>query len=330
MAATVTPLTLGPDSTMTPFEPGDVLVGCTLLDDPDDDHAGRGRIMQFDEDLRLKGELYTTGGRHLVGGLAFDPQGLLWAFNDLCVLHVDARTGRQLPLSDRFLPRVYRSASFAPDGSIWLGEHMCAKDPPPGIEKLTTIRFPRVPGDGVLGYGRLYKYAPDWTFVRDFAVDLCPELTGFKGVTHSTLHPGGGFITYTAETSKRIMRFDIVDERQMPDLVRYPGEDIRDGNWAIALRYLPDGRLLVTRGRTLDLLDERGRVLRTYELDGYGWAEIALGRKPGEVLLANIWTGIVCRLDLESGSITGTIDTGMKAPKRSVAGVAQFPGLAAC
>ena len=313
-------------STMTPFAPGDILVGCTMLNDPTDDHAGPGRILQFDEAMRPKGELYTQGGGHLVGGLAFDGKGMLWAFNDLCVLHVDSKTGRQLPLSDKFLPRVYRSASFAPDGTIYLGEHMKAKDPPPGIERLTTIKFPRVPGDNVLGYGRLYKYAPDWTFMKAWDVDLCPELTGFKGVTHSTLHPGGRFVTYTAETSKRIMRWDVVDGCQLPDLVKYPGDDIRDGNWAIALRYLPDGRLLVTRGRTMDLLDEQGRVLRTYELEGYGWAEIALCRDARQVLLANIWTGMVWKFDLETGRCIGEIDTGMRAPKRSVAGIAQYFG----
>lgn len=315
-----------PESTATPFAPGDILLGCTLLNDPTDDHAGLGRILQYDADMRLKGELYTEGGEHLVGGLAFDRRGILWAFNDLSVIHVDPSTARQLPLSDRFLPRVYRSASFAADGSVFLGEHMLAKEPPPGIGKLTTIRFPRVPPDNVLGYGMIYRYDADWNFVQAWDVEHCPELTGFKGVTHQTLHPSGRFITYTAETSKRIMRFDVVAERQMPDLVRYPGDDLRDGNWAIALRYLPDATLLVTRGKTMDLLDEAGQVLRTYELEGYGWAEIALCRNPRHVLLANIWTGLVWKLDLDSGRPVGVIDTGMKAPKRAVAGVAEFPG----
>jgi hypothetical protein len=313
-------------STMQPFEPGDIFLGCTLLNDPTDDHAGAGRILQFDADLKPKGELYTEGGNHLVGGLSFAPDGVLWAFNDLSVIHVDPRTGRQLPLSGKFLPRVYRSASFGPDGSVYLGEHMLAKDPPKGIEKLTTTKFPRIPGDNVLGYGMIYKYDASWNLVKAWDVDHCPELTGFKGVTHSTLHPSGEYITYTAETGKRIMRFDVVREQQMPDLVRYPGDDIRDGNWAIAVRYLPDGRLLVTRGKTMDLLDEDGKLLRTYELEGYGWAEIAVGRSPQEVLLANIWTGLAWRYDLDRGECTGVIDTGMKAPRRSLAGIAQYPG----
>ena len=315
------------ESTMQPFAPGDIFLGLTDLNDPTDDHAGDGRIVQYDAGFQKKGELWTEGGHHLVGGLAFDRKGLLWAFNDLSVIHVDPKTGRQLPLSAKFLPRVYRSANFTADGNVYLGEHMLAKDPPPGIEKLTTIKFPRLPDTGWLGHGKIYKYDRDWNLVRQYDVDHAKELTGFKGVTHSTLHPGERFITYTAETSKRIMRFDIDNEKQMLDLVQYPGENMRDGNWAIALRYLPDGRLLVTRGKTMDLLDEQGQVLRTYDLgEGYGWAETALCRDGRHVLLANIWTGIAAKLDLETGAFVATLDTGFKAPRRSLAGIAEYPG----
>ena len=40
-----------PASTLKPFAPGDVFVGATLLNNPADDHAGAGRILQFDADL---------------------------------------------------------------------------------------------------------------------------------------------------------------------------------------------------------------------------------------------------------------------------------------
>lgn len=315
------------DDVLQPFAPGDIFLGLTDLNDPTDDHAGRGRILQYDEQMRLKGTLWTTGGAHLVGGLSFDRSGVLWAFNDLSVIHVDPKSGRQLPLSDKFLPRVHRSANFAADGTVYLGEHMLAKDPPPGIEKRTTIKFPRTPDTGVLGHGNIYQYDREWNLRQIFDVEHCPEPTGFKGVTHSTLHPSDRFITYMAETSKRVMRFDVVRGQQMEDLVRYPGTEITDGVWGIALRYLPDGKLLVTRGKTMDLLDEQGRVLREYELgDGYGWAEIAVCRDPRFVLLANIWTGIAAKLDLASGDVVGMIDTGYSAPRRSLAGIAEFPG----
>ncbi len=41
-------------STLQPFSPGDVFVGSTVLDGADDDHAGRGRILQYDAQLRKK------------------------------------------------------------------------------------------------------------------------------------------------------------------------------------------------------------------------------------------------------------------------------------
>ena len=82
------------ESTLQPFAPGDVFLGLTDLNNPDDDHAGDGRIVQYDKDLNQKGELWTEGGGHLVGGLEFDSNGLLWAFNDLAVIHVDPKTGR--------------------------------------------------------------------------------------------------------------------------------------------------------------------------------------------------------------------------------------------
>jgi hypothetical protein len=312
---------------MKPFVAGDILIGLTELNDPSDDHAGDGRIVQYSADLTKKGELWTDGGHHLIGGLTFGPDGLLWAFNDLFILHIDPKSGRQRPLSKNFKPRTYRSVNFAPDGGIWLGEQMLAKDPPPGIEKRTTIKFSRLPDTGWLGHGRIYKYDRDWNLVREFDVDHCPEPTGFKGVSHSTMHPGGRFITYIAETGKRIMRFDVVAERQMPDLVKYPGDDIRDGNWVTAVRYLPDGRLLASRSTTMDLIGEDGKILREYRLDdSRGWAAIALCRDGRHVLLANNWTGIFGRYDLENGEFIGTVDTGFKAPRRSLAGIAEFAG----
>jgi hypothetical protein len=68
-------------STLQPFAPGDVFVGSTVLDGAHDDHAGRGRILQFDSQLRKKGMLWLPDTTHLVGGLEFDRAGNLWAFD---------------------------------------------------------------------------------------------------------------------------------------------------------------------------------------------------------------------------------------------------------
>ena len=85
-------------STMKPFEAGDIFLGCTYLCDPDDDHAGDGRILQYDADLNEKGVLWVQGTTHLVYGLTFAPDGILWAFDpwQWLVIRVDTN-GEQLP-----------------------------------------------------------------------------------------------------------------------------------------------------------------------------------------------------------------------------------------
>jgi hypothetical protein len=315
------------ENSLKPFAPGDIVLGLTLLNDPEDDHAGLGRIVQYGSDLKPKGVLWTEGGSHFVGGLSVDRQGLLWAFNDLAVLHVDPRTARQLPLADRFLPRAYRSASFAADGRIFLGEHMKAdKRPDNEIARRTTTKFAVIPGEGVLGFGYIYQYDAGWNLQQVFRTETAPEMTGFKGVTHSTLHPSGTFITYTTETGKRIMRYDVVNDRQLPDLVTYPGTNVFDRVWAIAVKYLPDGRLLVTRGDYMEMLDDHGYVLKTYPLETYGWSDIDVYPDGRQCLVSNIWEGTVVRLDVETGEVTGRIDTGYKAPNRCLAGVAAYHG----
>ena len=312
------------ESTMQPFAPGDVFLGLTELDNPDDDHAGHGRIVQYDSDLNEKGVLWTEGGEHLVGGLEFDANGLLWAFNDLAVIHVDPKTGRQLPLSDKFLPRVYRSASFDRDGNVYLGEHMKAKARPDNeFAARTSTVFPEIPGEGVLGYGLIYKYDADWNLVKVFDNETAYEFTEFKGVTHSSLHPSGQFITYATETGKRLMRYDVVNDKQMDDLVTYPG-DPSDRVWVIAVKYLPDGRLLITRGDFMELLDEQGTVLKTYPLETYGWTDIEICADGEHCLVSNIWEGTAAKVHIESTEVVGMIDTGMKAPNRSLSGIAEY------
>ncbi|MDP7297284.1 MAG: hypothetical protein QGF92_07515, partial [Gammaproteobacteria bacterium] len=45
-------------STAGSFVTGDIFVAATVMDVPDDDHAGTGRLLQFDADLKFKGELW--------------------------------------------------------------------------------------------------------------------------------------------------------------------------------------------------------------------------------------------------------------------------------
>ncbi|MDH3380020.1 MAG: hypothetical protein OEQ39_24125 [Gammaproteobacteria bacterium] len=41
---------------------------------------------------------------------------------------------------------------------------------------------------------------------------------------------------------------------------------------------------------------------------------------------ANIFTGVISKVDVESGAIVGQIDTGLAKPQRSLAGLVEFAG----
>lgn len=151
----------------------------------------------------------------------------------------------------------------------------------------------------------------------------------FKGVTHSALHPSEQFITYTTETARRLMRYDIRNEKQMPDLAAYTDADPfdrADKRWFIAPAYLADGRLLCTDATGLAVYDEDGRMLQHIDLPGYGWAQVAPDVDERYALAANVWTGVAARIDLKDGKILQQLDVGFTAPFRSLAGLAVYRG----
>ena len=123
---------------LQPFAPGDIFLGATLLNNPDDDHAGDGRIFQFDQDFNQKAILHTPDTTHLVKGLMFAPDQTLWAFR-----HVRAYGGAgwagwyaRKPNAD-FPKRPWSSGFFDKAGNLYLHEHItgtmdgCARKVPP-------------------------------------------------------------------------------------------------------------------------------------------------------------------------------------------------------
>lgn len=311
------------ENTIQPFAPGDVALGCTFLNDPTDDHAGLGRILQYDANLKPKGVLWTEGHRHLVMGLVFDPAGTLWGFDihTQAVIRVD-RYGRQMP-AHTFAHRAFGTAVFGRDGSIYFAETLKGTKPYWG----SLMQY--VPGTDRIGDGYVYRYDRDFQLRDTYPTETAVELSGFKGVTHLALHPSGRYITYTTETGKRLMRYDVAERRQLPDLATIEGGNLYDRNWFIAPAYLADGRLLVSRGGAVDCYDEAGKVMRTYGLDkfGYGFAQIAVCHDQQHVLAANIFTGVACKFSLDTGEVVAHVQTDQANPRRSLAGIAEFPAL---
>ena len=307
---------------MKPFELGDIFLGCTELIEDIDDHKGNGRILQFDKDFNLKGFLWTEGTDHLVIGLKIDPKGILWAFDmhNHIVIRVSP-DGKQLP-NHHFANRAFSNVTFDKDGNIYLGEALVGNTPYPGSY------MKRLPGSDLLGEANIYKFDSALQLQEIYDVAYSPEFHHFKGITHSTMHPSEAFITYTTEIGKKIMRYDIQQSKQMDDLLVLPG-DLTDQNVAIAVNYLNDGRLLHSRGDRIEILNEDGAIIQTIGLEEHGWgiAQVSPSYDQEHFFTANIFTGVAMKIRISDGEILGSIDTGYRAPKRSLAGIAEYGSL---
>jgi hypothetical protein len=308
-------------STIKPFEKGDIFLGCTYLNNPDDDHMGEGRILQFDKNWVPKGTLYTEDTRYLIVGCKFGPDGTLWGFD--CHDHIAVRVNPMgEPLANWDSGRSFGSVNFAADGSLWFGEYFIGTE----IWQGTSAKLR---DDGLLGNGNLYHYSKDLELLATHEVENAPEFTSFKGVTHSSMHPSGDFITYTTETARRLMRFDIRNGKQLDDLDGYPDADPydrEDKRWFIAPTYMDDGRLLCTAADGLRIYSAEGELSQTWPLPGYGWAQVCADIDNRYALAANVWTGVAVRIDLQTGELMQLVDTGFTAPYRSLAGLAVYPG----
>ena len=307
------------ENTMKPFEDGDIFLGCTYLNDEVDDHKGDGRILQYTKNLEPKGVLWTKGTEHLVIGLTIARQGVLWGFDmhNPIVVSVSP-AGQQMPNHD-FGDRAFSNATFDNQGNIYLGECLVGNTTYPGSY------MKRLPGLDLVGYANIHKFNADLELVDVFDVAYSPEFHQFKGVTHTTMHPSKEYITYTTEIGKKVMRYDIVNGEQMEDLVVLPG-DLTDQVVAIAVNYLPDGRLLHSRGDYIEILDEEGMVIQSIDLEEHGWgiAQVTPSSDGEHFFTANIFSGVMLKVRLDDGEVVGSIDTGFAVPKRSFAGIAEY------
>lgn len=298
------------------FERGDVLVGCTLLNDPADDHRGRGRILHYDTNLRLRNTLWIEDTTHIVQGLRFGPKGALWAFDAFAykVLRYD-RSGRRL--ADFKAPaRSFAHVTFAPDGRFFLGENFVGTAS--RVPLRTTLPF--MPGTQRLGDGHLFEFSANGRLLQEHRTPVHGGMGGFQGLTASALAADGKTLFYTSESGPKIMRWDVTARRSLPDLV---DASTTPGRFFFDVSFDAAGRLLVVTGLGVDALDATtGAVLRRYPLGSFGWA--SMSAPIGDtVYLSNFFSGGIVRLDLQSGAITARADTGTK---KSASGVAVAPG----
>jgi sugar lactone lactonase YvrE len=317
------------ESTIQPFAKGDILVSATLLNNPDDDHAGDGRIIQYDADLNEKGVLWTEGTTHLVSGLKFGPDGNLWAFDSNAhrVLRISPE-GKQLP-EIKFAERSFSHCNFAPDGTVLMGEHLVGdgSDFPEwmggDISKMGTT-LNKIPGEDVFGYGHIFRFTMDGELVKEYENEVHGGMVGFLGCTTASLAADGKTLLYSSETGARVMQYDLESDQQLPDFQTFGPQE---GMVLVAV-YQPDGTILMFKAvsRTdfvLQHLSADAEELRTYEMPSPGWAIISPSNDDNVMLIGNFFSGTVAKFDLTSGEITAQVDVGVE---RSLAGIAQFTG----
>ena len=208
---------------------------------------------------------------------------------------------------------------FDKAGNLYLYEHIAGtmEDVPEQYRQMQTT----LPGEGnKIGDGNVYKFSPTGELLETYETETSTSFAGFLGVTSCTLHPSEKYITYTTETSKRIMRFDIVNNKQMDDLVQLPQDQ---PEFVFCLDYCADGMLLVTRGPKVEVIDEDGKVVRTYPLEGRGWATVKESQDQKHMLVSSFFNGIMLKMNKDSGDVVAEIKVDAE---RSLAGVAEFPG----
>jgi hypothetical protein len=306
-------------STLQPFAPGDVFVGSTVLEGGDDDHAGRGRILQYDSKLRKKGVLWLTQTTHLVGGLRFDREGRLWAFDSQAFVVLTVERDGQVRQLD-FGKRPFSNASFCSDGSLYLAEHVAGNGIKMEIQARMGTRLQKMPGTDRLGDGHVWHFRADGTLLRELATQVHGGIGGFMGVTMSALSPDETTLVYCSETGPRLMRYDLESARQLADLQCLP-EGERE--MFFSMDYGPQGRLYVSRGTRVDLVSSRGRTMCCYPLEGHGWATLKAAADGRHLYIGNFFSGQLVKLELESGEHVAVADTGVA---RSLAGIAEYVG----
>lgn len=315
--ATVTDMT--PEaSTLQPFAAGDVFIGATVLNNPDDDHAGRGRILQFDADLNLKGVLWTEGTTHLVGGINFAPDGTLWAFDSFAwaVVRVSSE-GAQLPVK-KFADRPFGSVQFLDDGQFALVEYLKGSAQP---ENLTT-RYPYLPDDPEsVGHGEVHVFDANEKLVRTFAPDVHGGVSGSMGATHTTMGSDGHTLIYTSETGPRLMQYDLKAAQQLPDLMTLPPSQGGPPAMMFDVERMGD-KLVLPLGTKLTVMTESAEVVMEVPLPGFGWALVSPGHDHTYAYAANWFTGEVVKVSLKDGEVLASVTI---APN-TLSGLAQFHG----
>jgi hypothetical protein len=298
---------LGPQA----FAPGDIFLGATDVDDSNVDlrkHAGDGRVLHYDANFNLKGEM-RTGLRGLVIGVDVDEHA-----RELLVCDSQNRAISRFNHSGQkiepwpFLPsRAFGSVMFDASGCAILGVHSDR----PGLTP------PGVGGTGVF----LYRADPRTSRIEEFQCDFDGGKFGFHRVTHMYVTPDSARVIYGSENGRRVMQFDLHHQKQLPDLFVLPPEE-SVGTCGLALH--PDGTLMMATGSGAALFDAHGNVARRIDVpERKGWSRLQRSKDAKTFFISNFFDGVIQRRDLNTLQVLAQRYIGRKY---SLTGIAEFRG----
>ncbi len=290
----------------TSFEPGDLLLAATDVDDRNVDlrnHAGAGRILHLDREWRLKGEL-RTGQTGLVVGLGLDPlSGSLYACDPGSQTVTEfLRDGRCRGVSS-LLPRArIGSIVFRADGSFLAGLHSKIGEKPDAPTP------------------RLYFGSFADNRLEPLAAEIDGGKFGFHCITHMCVSHDGGILYYVSEGGRRLMRYDILARQQLPDLLTFAKDDPRG---TLGPAVLADGRVLMATGGAVVTVSPDGRVLKEVVVEPTrGWSRLTLALGGRSYYLSNFLEGLLEERDVESGALLRSHNIQRKF---SLSGLAEVP-----
>lgn len=307
-------------STFQPFVPGDVFVAATVMDDPNDDHRGTGRLLQFDAAFEPKGVLWIEETTHKIGGLTFAPDGTLWGFAQIGWQVIEVGPDGVLKPLRSFGPRGFSNINWATDGSFYMGEHMVGSN---RTIPFNTTEFAYMPFTDRIGDGHVFHFSPDGRLLEEYPTEVHGGMAGIHGVTNAVLSQDGKRMAYISETGNRLMHYDLEKRQQLPDLAVYEPE--RGGPaMVLFMTGMPDGRLLITTGRSVLVVDpDSGDTLQEVDLGTSGWAAITPSVEDGVMLVGNFFSGEFLKVRLADGEVLAraTINE-----NNSLSGIAQYAG----
>ena len=167
---------------------------------------------------------------------------------------------------------------------------------------------------------RLYVGSLDPPVCRGLAAAVDGGRQGFHCITHMALAPDRRTLFYVSEGGRRVMRFDLQTERQLPDFPGFTADEVR-GTFGPAV--LRDGKVWIATGRGAECFAPDGRLLCSVAPDiERGWSRLTLANDGASYFLGNFLAGIL----EERSSIDGRLLASLDIKRRySLSGVVQVP-----